>query len=62
MSRYSLNLNDLTVDSFATASAGSSIMGPPPSMDTVGACCEEMYIMAPITAHTDPCDVCCQQQ
>jgi hypothetical protein len=61
MSRYTLNLNDLAVDSFATASADSGIMIPPPSL-TDPACCEEMYIMAPITAHTDPCDVCCQQQ
>ncbi|HEX5727648.1 MAG TPA: hypothetical protein VFX98_19405 [Longimicrobiaceae bacterium] len=65
MIRQTLDLNELAVETFAILPAGSQysgLMAPPPSDDTYDVCCDEAYLRAPITMHTDPCDLCCNTE
>lgn len=56
MIRYTLDFDALAVDAFTTTS--EPVQGPV----TLAPGEEAIFLRAPITAHTDPCDVCCQQQ
>ncbi len=49
-----LNIESLRVESFATSETAGTL-GPQ------GVEGYEQALFMPITAHTDPCDVCCQQ-
>lgn len=50
-----LNIETLLVETFATTETAGTL-GPQ------GVEGYEQALFAPITAHTDPCDMCCQQQ
>lgn len=57
--RHALDLNALAVDTFATtpqaAPAGMPLTYEPTQ------CEEALFMMGPISAHTNPCDPCCQK-
>jgi hypothetical protein len=55
-----LNIADLKVDSFPTSDTGTGSIDF--TAEEFGGTLEPQVLFAPITAHTDPCDVCCQQQ
>lgn len=48
-----LNIDTLLVESFPTTETAGELGAAP----TLG----EQALFAPITAYTDPCDLCCQQ-
>ncbi|HEU4452115.1 MAG TPA: hypothetical protein VFR81_03610 [Longimicrobium sp.] len=53
-----LSIENLLVESFPTTENGGDAWNP--SELGLEGCDQALF--APITAHTDPCDICCQQQ